>query len=164
MKMKKFKIIDSNDNYTKWTNGLSYEKQKELYEQDILIIPENGEKVSQYHDDVIDFLNYVDEQDVQLDYGCCSENEEYVSLNDADIWLGAFATTLVQNPIFINILSNYLYDCFLRFGRNPNVKLSLNVVESKDKQSKTLKFEGDAKTFREIAPEIVKGFNDAFKK
>ena len=64
----------------------------------------------------------------------------------------------------INILSNYLYDCFLRFGRNPNVKLSLNVVESKDKQSKTLKFEGDAKTFREIAPEIVKGFNDAFKK
>ena len=162
--MKKFEILDSNDNYTTWTSGLSYEKQKELYEKDILILPDRNEKVCQYHEDVIDFLDYIDEQGEQLNYGCCSENEEYVSLNDAEIWLGAFVITLVQNPVFINILSNYLYDKFLKFGKNPNVKLSVNVVQTKDKKSKTLKFDGDAKTLRDIAPEIIKGFNDAFEK
>lgn len=162
-------LSNTNDNFDTWIKDLNPDNQKILYEKDILILPElnyGQTEGASYHEEVIDFIDYLDEKNENLKYGFCSDNEKILSLNNNDIWLGAFLIYAPQLKtttlnIFINLLSSYLYDRFIKFGKNPNVKCKFKVVKEKDKVSKTLEYDGDAETLREIAPNIIESFNNA---
>jgi len=157
------KITESEDNFKTCTDNLKNENRKFLYEKDVLILPKinyGSIEKNLYHEDVMDFIEYINEQEQNINYGLCSDEEEILSLNDAGIWLGDFLIKASHNPIFINILSCYLYDKFIKRGKNPQVKFSMKVVEAKGGKSKTFNYECDAQTFQKIAPKLIKEFKN----
>ena len=81
-------LIVTEDNFDTWTNSLSQENREDLYNKDVLVLPEiNYGKIegASYHEDVMDFLDYIDSKEQKINYGLCSDEEKILSLNDGEI-------------------------------------------------------------------------------
>ena len=161
-------LIVTEDNFDTWTNSLSQENREDLYNKDVLVLPEiNYGKIegASYHEDVMDFLDYIDSKEQKINYGLCSDEEKILSLNDGEIWFWSFLVYApMVNPImidvFINMLSNYLYDKFTKLGKNPQVKCKIKVIKEKNKTSKTFDYSGDAETLQKISSKVIESFKN----
>ena len=72
--------------------------------------------------------------------------------------IGIFIISAVVLPLFLTILGNYIYDNYLKSDKSGNIKMEIKVIG--EKKSKSFKFEGDPKHFKEISDEIQKLWNE----
>ena len=155
------KIEHSNDNFITWSEKsyLSEELKESVLKSDILIVPVEEFRdlkkpvFPQRTEEIFKFLK--DNSPKELHVEVCIKDEDYqeFALYDDSINIGLFVVTAIALPFLINLLSNYVSNKFIEEDRNNRVKISFTVV--KNKESKTVVFEGDASKFLSTTEELT---------
>ncbi|NLE04327.1 MAG: hypothetical protein GX638_05920 [Crenarchaeota archaeon] len=129
---------------------------------DVWIVPE------EIHRDGYDILFPEHTKDVKrflfckgmkIDVPCKDDDFHEIELHDASILLGSFLLTSIVLPLFINLISSYIYDKVLSKDKDNEVKLNLHIKSQKGKVVK-IKYKGPASKMNSTLKEVEKIAND----
>lgn len=129
----------------------------DLKSANALAIPVEGhDEVSGkvFHAGVDNVYNFFKEKDSQVVFDIYADDDEVneLSLHAADFFLGSFIVSSLVAPLFINLLSNYVYD-YLKARSEDNIAIDVTVDNGKGKSKKVVyrgKIENLSKAIEEI--------------
>lgn len=162
-------INDTFENFDLWINKdfISDELKAELRKADILLVPvlENSEKkisVFADHSENV-FLFLKNKMPLNYKVDICVEDNDYkeLALHYDLTNLGAFICTYLALPLFINLISQYIYERISKIRKDQAIKVSITTVGKKG-LSKKIEYEGNAEYFPQII-EKLKELGDDFK-
>lgn len=121
----------------------------------ITLIPDDHQNTKRISSDAGDFAKWVRERYDTL--VCVQAAERKMLLRSGDVFLPlAFLATDISLPIYLNMVSSYLYDLAKGALKGDKQRVRLS-VEFEDKNAgivKRFNFEGDAEDLRKVAKRI----------
>ncbi|MBL7128968.1 MAG: hypothetical protein ISS16_08285 [Ignavibacteria bacterium] len=162
-KIEPYIIIEkTNEDFNHWINQnfITNKLRLELQNSNLLIIPQKGFRD---RDDLnfpvktAEFLEYIKENsDDTLIPDICIEDEDYkeLALHSEWIIIADIVIRYIVLPLYLGILSNYLFYRWKNKLKDKKIKFELNVV--KENETLNLKYEGPADIFQEL---ILKEIN-----
>lgn len=137
--------------------------QNQLKKADVVFLPKVNFRDGLsfcYPEDTGKIYNFVKEKlsDTNISVELAVSDDEYHEIELHDYWI-YLPDLYIQNqvflPIIINIISNWIYDKFIKghaAAQKPMVKFSA-IVENKG-SNKKIKFEGDSESFSELMDKV----------
>ncbi len=125
---------------------LPYERFREGYE---ILFSEQAKEILRFLEN---------SNQIKVDVPCSDEDFKEIELHDAVFDLGIFLLTSAVLPVFLNLISSYLYDKIKKRGKDAKAvetKIEINVEKDKNKTIK-FKYKGSAKGFVDSLKEIEK--------
>jgi hypothetical protein len=119
----------------------------------ILILPSSSSHDA-FYSGTLELLDHMKENssgDV-IDIFASDEDYKELAQHSADYWIGTFLIGGVFVPLFVNLLSSYIFE---KLKAGADDKISVNViVERKDGKSSSVNFRGDAKDFQKVIDSV----------
>lgn len=166
-KEKEFSIVSGTASFEDWIRALCIgdNLRKRLESANVLIVPMNG--FGQYDeplfvagtDDLLQYFKRLESDEILLEV--CVEDEDYteLSLHSDLIRLGSFVVKNVVLPLFLNLLSAYVYEKVLSRPEESWVHVEVTAI-NRFGDSKIVKFKGPVTTFKaEIVDSVDSVFN-----
>lgn len=127
-------------------------------DSNVLILYSN-EKHKAFYSGTLDILDFINETE-ELNAEVCSSDEDYIeiALHSADFWIGTFIIQSIVVPVFVGVITSYIYDK-LKANNNDNVSIKI-IVENEKGKSKAVSFEGKVEDFQKAVKAINKLKND----
>ena len=124
---------------------LPYENFREGYD---ILYPENTKEL----------LRYFESNGFKIDVPCSENDYKEIELHDSLIDLGIFLLNSAFLPIFLNLISSFLYDKFKKKGKDPSEAEAKIVINIEENKSKSIRFEykGTAKGLVDSLKQIEK--------
>jgi hypothetical protein len=94
-------------------------------------------------------------QDINIDIIIEDSDYAELALHADTKKLGVFVVSAVVLPLFLNVLSSYIYE---KIRPAPKDKIEFSVTIVKHHESKRVNFEGSADDFKKLSPEIERLF------
>ena len=118
-----------------------------LRDVDILILPSRKDE-NAFYSGTLEILDYLRENSDPTTVELFSTDGEYreLLLHSADHWIGVFWVSYVVVPLFINLISAYIYDK-LKARDDDYVSLKV-IVSGKKGKSKAISFDGHIKNLK----------------
>ncbi|HBC3862533.1 hypothetical protein ABK16_00310 [Vibrio parahaemolyticus] len=101
---------------------------EEILRSKAVILPSHGSTDSFYRG-TLDFLDYLNENGLNTTVYATDEGYIELSLHGADHWIGRLLIQSFTIPLFIGLLTNYVYD---ELKALPDDNISINVVVEQD--------------------------------
>ncbi|HEX5277884.1 MAG TPA: hypothetical protein VFW42_09470 [Fluviicoccus sp.] len=126
-----------------------------LPETGILMLPSSPEHGA-FFSGTLEIRDYFREKNPEMPIHIFANDDEYkeLALHSADFWIGTFLVGSVIVPIFVNIISSYLYD-ELKAKDGDHVSIDV-IVERKDGKSSSVSYRGDVKDFGKVIESVKK--------
>ncbi|WP_292594799.1 hypothetical protein [Mesotoga sp. UBA5847] len=132
--------------------SVSEETRNKLITKDILILPEPHEHSKYYFaQESLDFLKFCKSLDdgVNLDILADSNRIIVFERRSFDIWMPTiWIAEKVLLPIVVGLVTSYILRR-IRGREKEECKVNLSIIVKNGEESKELRYNGDAKTFRE---------------
>jgi len=135
-----FAIEDSTLNFA----DLSHEMPTLSWENiGILILPSDEEHKA-FYAGTLEMLDYFSAHlnPGEVDIFASDEDYRQLTLHSKELWIGTFLIGSVVVPLFVNLISSYIYD-HLKADANNNVTITV-VVQKKNGSSKSIHYVGKA--------------------
>jgi len=157
-----FKITHAHVSFDDWLSKpyISSDLRKRLESSNVLIIPQDG--YGDYSgplfvagtDDLFRYLSENASKGVFVDVCIADEDYKTLSLHSDILRLGAFLVTSTILPLFVNLLSSYIYEKMRSTKEDTWMDLEMTVVKGHD-SSTTIKFKGPIDVFEhEVSAKI----------
>jgi hypothetical protein len=151
-----FEVSEGGPTFQELVEQASPSLVSEIQGKSVLILPSHY-TANTFYRGTLEILDYMKENQVDVDIFSSDEEYKELSLHGDDFWLGTFILQSVVIPIFCGVISSYIYD---KLKAKPDDKISLKfIVEKKDKSSATVSYEGKVEDV-EKALNAVKKFED----
>ncbi|PHR85443.1 MAG: hypothetical protein COA59_00305 [Colwellia sp.] len=138
----------------------------DLTNKNTLSLPVNGyfipdskeQNKNTFHTTIDDVYEYFSQSE-ELAFDVYSDDEDinYLSLHSDSFWLGTFIISSVISPVFIGLLTNYIYDK-LKAKKEDQISIEV-IVDSGTKKSKSIRFRGKVEGL-DKAIEAINKLND----
>ena len=137
--------------------------QEDISKANVLLIPlenfRNGIDAlfPENTDDFLQFLKCNESLGLIPDIVISDEQYKKIEMHCDWLFLGIVLVEYVALPIFINILSNYLYDKIKnnKIKRDSIVEIEINVEETKTKKTKRIRYKGAADDVKKSLDDIT---------
>ena len=145
---------------------ISEDLKKQLYQSDIVILPNKGfrdyKKPVFAHgtENIYLYLKSNLPREYNFEIAIDDDDYEEFSLNDDLIYLGIFMFKDILLPLIINLLSSYVIHKSLTKRNNERVKFKMILTDS----SKKIDYEGPIEGFKLIAKEVKKSIKSEWNK
>lgn len=119
----------------------------------ILILPSSPSHEAFYSGtlSLLDYMKGNSSSDV-IDIFASDEEYKELAQHSADLWIGSFLVGSVFVPLFVNILSSYIFD---ELKAEEGDKISVDViVKRKGGKSSSVSYRGDVKNFQKVIESI----------
>lgn len=150
-------VTETHENLAYWRQRdyLSDATKALLANADVLIVPE--EDFANYEIPLFpnNMLELYDVLKAQLNIEAVINDEDYheVSLNSRVHRYGKFIVLNAVIPVFIGLLTNYLYDKMKHEDPKDEIHLEI-VVQDKNGQSQSVKYQGTASNFNKVVDKV----------
>ncbi|QUM89533.1 hypothetical protein HWV03_12345 [Moritella sp. 36] len=149
-----FIVEDSEVSLKKLINDAPAELAAFLKDKSVVILPSHGHD-DLYYTGTLDTLDFLNENGINAEIYATDDDYKELELRGADIWLGTFIIQIIVLPIFVNVVSSYIYDK-IKAKSDDNISLKL-MVENKDGKTSAVEFRGKVENL-EKAIDAAKGF------
>jgi len=148
----KLTIESSNLRFNKLAED-SPELRELIVGSNVLILP-SREEHNAFYTGTLDILDHMKESEGDLAIDILSTDDEYreLGLHGADIWLGTFIVKSIVVPIFVGLITSYIYDK-VKAKKDDHVSIKI-IVEDKDGESKAVSFDGKVEDFNKAVDAI----------
>lgn len=151
----KFNVTASDISFEQLAQNAPKELSATIDEIGVLILPSHGTTDSFYAGS-LNALDFLKENGVRTDIYANDEDYKELGLHGAEIWLGTFFVKNYVIPVFLGVISTYIYD---KIKAKKEDKISLKfIVEKKDGRTSTVSFDGKVEEL-DKALKAVKEFN-----
>ncbi|BDA80168.1 hypothetical protein LPTSP3_g30980 [Leptospira kobayashii] len=158
----KLTITESEIDFENWITKdfISPQLKSKLTESQILIVPTEGFR--EYKGPVFpvkteEIFHYIKSNiNNELIVDICTEDSQYreLALHSNLIVLGEFLVKTVALTIFLAVLSNYIYDNYVKKGSADSIVRLAITVERGKKKSVRVEYEGQASGFNQVSDKI----------
>lgn len=142
-----FSIKEESLTFKKLIDDAPVEIANMLKEKSVLILPSHGHNDA-YYSGTLDTLDFLNESGLIADVYASDDEYKELSLHGNEIWLGTFIMGSVVVPVFINIISSYIYDK-LKAKDDDNIALKFMVENSKGKTT-AVEFNGKVENLGKV--------------
>jgi hypothetical protein len=151
-------ITESKDNFETWINRsyISNHLKENLGKANILIVPIESfrdKNIPMFSTQAEELFHYLKEN---LPDSCiidmCIEDDDYkeLTLHFDLITIGTFVVKKVVAPILLSRIQDYLKNKVFPGDKKGNIKISLTVIDEKEKVAKNISYEGNIDNFGKL--------------
>ena len=136
--------------------NISEETKGKLTDDSIVAIPGKYSEGEYYFaQETIEFIKFCRENDKDHSIELLAEGDIKVrSLHSFDIWMPVlWIATEILLPLAVGLVTNYLYDK-MKGREHEDAKVDLTVIIGSGKNKKEIRYNGDAKTFKDTFEKI----------
>jgi len=137
-------------------DGAPVEIANALKEKGVVILPSHGHNDA-YYAGTLDTLDFLNENGIDADVYSSDDEYKELGLHGDEIWLGTFIIVSVVAPIFLNIISSYIYDKLKAKG-DDNIALKFIIENGKGKTT-AIEFNGKVENLGKVIG-AVKSLDD----
>jgi hypothetical protein len=152
-----FTITETNENLAYWRQRdyLNEATRQLLTNVDVMIVPEEDFRdyeIPLFPSNMMELYDLLKEH---LNVEAAINDEDYseVSLNSRVHRYGKFVVLSAVVPIFIGLLTNYIYDKLKHEDPKDEINLEI-VVQDKSGKAQSVKYQGTAQNFNKVADKV----------